>query len=212
MTERKSGKSKKAHKEKAEKVNLREAAQALKAAETTLDKKKVSLSSAARASEHEAEVIYAPEPMPAPAPKPALETKPASRALVTTPKTAGDDAAETLKQSLTAAQKSASAVNAKLLDMAQKAMNANLEHARDLAGATNPMQALKLQMKHWQETMESFTAQAQELRALTAELVAATSEPLRAHLRRAQAATSLRRSGFAKAGAVASPLARHARA
>ena len=196
MTERKSGKSKKTHKEKAEKVNLREAAQALKAAEKTLEKKKVSLSSAARASEHEAEVIYAPEPMPelAPAPKPAPEPKPAlapksaSRALVTTPKTAGDDAAETFKQSLTAAQKSASAVNAKLLDIAQEAMNANLEHARDLAGITNPMQALKLQMKHWQETMESFTAQAQELRALTTELVATTSEPIRAHLRRAQAA------------------------
>jgi hypothetical protein len=186
MAERKSGKSKKTHKEKAEKVNLREAAEALKAAE----KKKVSLSSAARASEHEAEVIYAPEPMPEPVPikQAAPEPTPNSRALVTTAKTAGDDAAETFKQSLTAAQKGATAVNAKLLDMAQEAVNSSLEHARDLTGVTNPMQALKLQMKHWHETMESFTAQAQELRTLTADLVVTTSEPIRAHIRRAQAA------------------------
>jgi hypothetical protein len=178
MAERKSGKSKKAHKEKAEKVNLREAADALKAAE----KNKVSLSSAAKTIEHEAEVIYAPEPMP----EPELETKPASRALVPT-KTNGIDVAETLQQSLTAAHKGASAVNAKLLDMAQEAVNSSLEHARDLTGVTNPMQALKLQMKHWHETIENFTAHSQELRTLTSELVATTSEPIRAHLR-AQAA------------------------
>ena len=184
MAERKSGKSKKTHKEKAEKLNLREAAEALKAAE----KKKVSLSSAAKTIEHEAEVIYTPEPMPEPEPiNAAPEPAPASRALVPTAKTEGDDAAETFKQSLTAAQKGATAVNAKLLDMAQEAMNSSLEHARDLTGITNPMQALKLQMKHWHETIESFTAHSQELRTLTAELVATTSEPIRAHIRRAQA-------------------------
>ena len=102
---------------------------------------------------------------------------------MTLPKTDGDDTSASLQQSFDAAQKGASAVNAKLIEMAQEAMNANLEHARDLAGATNPMQALKLQMKHWQEAMASFTAQAEELRKLTAELVAATSEPIRAHLR-----------------------------
>jgi hypothetical protein len=185
MAERKSGKSKKTHKEKAEKVNLREAAEALKAAE----KKKVSLSSAAKTIEHEAEVIYAPEPMPEPEPirQAAPEPAPASRALVPTAKTAGDDAAETFKQSVIAAQKGATAVNAKLLDMAQEAVNSSLEHARDLTGITNPMQALKLQMKHWHETIENFTAHSQELRTLTAELVATTSEPIRAHIRRAQA-------------------------
>ena len=179
MAERKSGKSKKAHKEKAEKVNLREAGDALKAAEKQVEKKKVSLSSAARASEHEAEVIYAPEPIKQPAPEPA----PTSRALVTTAKIESDDAAETFKQSLSAAQKGASAVNAKLLDMAQEAMNSSLEHARDLTGITNPMQALKLQMKHWHETIESFTAHSHELRNLTSELVSTTSEPIRKHLR-----------------------------
>ena len=183
MAERKSGKSKKAHKEKAEKVNLREAGDALKAAEKQVEKKKVSLSSAARASEHEAEVIYAPEPMPEPIKQPAPEPAPTSRALVTTAKIESDDAAETFKQSLSAAQKGASAVNAKLLDMAQEAMNSSLEHARDLTGITNPMQALKLQMKNWHETIESLTAHSNELRTLTTELVATTPEPIRKHLR-----------------------------
>jgi hypothetical protein len=155
----------------------------LKAAEKQVEKKEVSLSSAARASEHEAEVIYAPEPMPEPIKQPAPEPAPTSRALVTTAKIESDDAAETFKQSLSAAQKGASAVNAKLLDMAQEAMNSSLEHARDLTGITNPMQALKLQMKHWHETIESFTAHSHKLRNLTAELVATTSEPIRKHLR-----------------------------
>jgi hypothetical protein len=188
MAERKSGKSKKAHKEKAEKVNLREAADALKAAEEKVEKKKVSLSSAAKTSEHEAEVIYAPEPMPEPINQAAPEQTSTSRALVTTANIESDDAAESFKQLLHAVQKGASAVNAKLFDMAQEAMNSSLEHARDLTGITNPMQALKLQMKHWHETMESFSVHSHELRNLIAELVATTSEPIRAHLRRAQAA------------------------
>ncbi len=202
MTDRKSGKSKKKHKEQAEKINLREAADALKAAE-----KKIAPRRAVKTLENETiEVIYAPEPMPEPEPmkvlapepkpmkvapepikQPVTEPAPASRALVTLPKTDGDDAAARLQQSFAAVQKGASAVNTKLIEMAQEAINANLEHARDLAGATNPMQALKLQLKHWQDTMASFTAQAKELRKLTAELVAASSEPIRAHLR-AQAA------------------------
>lgn len=202
MTDRKSGKSKKKHKEQAEKINLREAADALKAAE-----KKIAPRRAVKTLENETiEVIYAPEPMPEPEPmkvlahepkpmkvapepikQPVTEPAPASRALVTLPKTDGDDAAARLQQSFAAVQKGASAVNTKLIEMAQEAINANLEHARDLAGATNLMQALKLQLKHWQDTMASFTAQAKELRKLTAELVAASSEPIRAHLR-AQAA------------------------
>jgi hypothetical protein len=194
MTDRKSGKSKKKHKEQAEKINLREAAEVLKAVE-----KKVSPRRAVKTLENEtSEVTYAPEPMPEPAPMKVLEPEPvkvpapeprlASRALVTTPKTEGDDAAETMQQSLNAAQKGASAVNVKLIDMAQETMNSGLEHARDLAGATTPMQIFKLQMSYWHETMESFTAQAQELRTLSAALVANSSEPIRAHLRRARAA------------------------
>jgi len=180
MTERKSGKSKKQHKEKAEKINLREAALALNEAE----KKKVSLSSAAKTSEDEiGDVTYAKEPMP----ESKLDPKP-SRALVTTPKPNGEDVAETLQQSLTAAQKGATAVNAKLFDIAQETMNSGLEHARDLAGAKNPMQMLKLQMSYWHDIIESFNAQAQELHALSSELVAKSSEPIQAHLRRAHAA------------------------
>ena len=49
MTDRKSGKSKKKHKEQAEKINLREAADALKAAE-----KKIAPRRAVKTLEHEA--------------------------------------------------------------------------------------------------------------------------------------------------------------
>ena len=44
-----------------------------------------------------------------------------------------------------------------------------------------------MQINYWQEAMESFTTQAKELRKVTAEAVAATSTPLKAHLFRESA-------------------------
>jgi hypothetical protein len=131
----------------------------------------------------------APEISPAPAPKrPLPMPEPPSPAVVPTPQSAGDDVAESMQQSLNAAQQGASAVNVKLIHIAQETLNSGLEHARDLTGARNPMQVFKLQMSYWHDTLETFNSQAQELRTLSSEFVANTSEPIRAHMRRKRTA------------------------
>jgi len=94
-------------------------------------------------------------------------------------------AVNSLEKSLKAAVPAAVAVNRKLVDIAQANMNSGLELARDLANAKSPMEMMRLQMTYWHENMSVFGAQAQELRTLSAEFLATTAEPFRAHLRRA---------------------------
>ena len=94
-------------------------------------------------------------------------------------------AVDSLEKSLKAAVPAAVAVNRKLVDIAQANMNSGLELARDLANAKSPMEMMRLQMTYWHENMSVFGAQAQELRTLSAEFLATTAEPFRAHLRRA---------------------------
>ncbi len=128
----------------------------------------------------------APQPSATAAPKaaPVLvnavrpDEKLASPALV-------ERAVDTLEKSLKAAMPAAAAVNRKVVDIAQANMNSGLELARDLAGAKSPMEAMRLGMSYWNERMELFKTQAEELRALQAAFVARTSEPIREHLRRA---------------------------
>lgn len=95
-----------------------------------------------------------------------------------------ESAVDTMEKTLMAALPVARKVNDKLVDIAQANMNSGLEFARDLAGARSPMEAMRLGMNYWHEHMGVFEAQAQELRMLSAEFVATTSEPIRAHIRR----------------------------
>jgi len=89
---------------------------------------------------------------------------------------------DTLEQSLKAAGRSTLAVNCKLLDFARTNLNSSLDHAKDLAAARSPVRIMRLQMEFWQDCLETFASQAQELRTLSAELVANANEPLRRNL------------------------------
>ena len=70
-------------------------------------------------------------------------------------------------------------VNAKLADIARTNMNADLELACDLASAKSPMEAMRLGLAYWYDNIGVFRAQAQELRALSANLVTIANEPIR---------------------------------
>ena len=48
-----------------------------------------------------------------------------------------------------------------------------------MATATSPMQMMQLQVSYWNERMKVLASQAEELRVLSAELTAKTSEPIR---------------------------------
>ncbi len=52
-----------------------------------------------------------------------------------------------------------------------------------LAAASSPAQIMQLQMDYWDERLKALVSQAQELRALSADLVAKTNEPIREHMR-----------------------------
>jgi len=86
---------------------------------------------------------------------------------------------DTIEQSLKAAGRGTLAVNCKLIDFARTNINSGLDHAKDLAGARSPARILRLQFEYWQDCLATFADQARELRALSAELVANTNEPLR---------------------------------
>ena len=94
-------------------------------------------------------------------------------------------AVATIEQSWKTVVPAAVAVNRKLVDIAQANVNSGLELARDLAGAKSPIEMVRLGMTYWNEHMDVFRAQAEELRALQAAFVAKASEPLRAQIRRA---------------------------
>jgi hypothetical protein len=91
---------------------------------------------------------------------------------------------ESIERSFKAAGLGTVAVNRKLLDMARANVASGFDLARDLAGAKSPLEAARVQMAFFDERMKALAAQAQELRALHAELVTTASAPLREHVKR----------------------------
>jgi hypothetical protein len=120
----------------------------------------------------------------APAPRPAAAkdegTEPPRRLLET--------AVDTFERTFKAAGQGTIAVNRKLLDFTRANVASGFDFAMSLAGATSPMQLMQLQMRYWDERMKVLASQAEELRALSAELVAMANEPIREHVRRSSRA------------------------
>lgn len=94
-----------------------------------------------------------------------------------------DNAVDTMERSLKAAGQGTVAVNRKLIDFAQQNLSSSLDLARSLACARTPMQVMHLQVTYWDERMKVLASQAEELRALSAEIVAKANEPIREHMR-----------------------------
>jgi len=95
-----------------------------------------------------------------------------------------DNAVDTMERSLKAAGQGTVAVNRKLMDFARANLSSSLDLVRSLAGARSPMQVVHLQMTYWDERMKALASQAEELRALSADIVAKANEPIREHMRR----------------------------
>lgn len=99
-------------------------------------------------------------------------------------KDAVGSAMETIEQSWKAAGLGTVAVNRKILDFARQNVSSGLHLARSLAGTTNPVEMARLHVTFWNEQMKALASQAEELRAMSAELVSKASEPLREHMRK----------------------------
>jgi hypothetical protein len=118
---------------------------------------------------------------PMPAPKPAVPKS------ASTPDAAPHvlgSAVDTFERTVKAAGQGTLAVNCKLLDFARANVNSSLDYVKDLAAARSPVRVMRLQMEFWQDCLETFASQAQELRALSAELAANANEPLRQQMRK----------------------------
>lgn len=91
---------------------------------------------------------------------------------------------ESIERSFKAAGLGTVAVNRKIIDIARTNIASSFDLARELAGARTPLEAARLNMAFFDERMRALAAQAQELRALQAELVTKASAPLREHMLR----------------------------
>src|SRR3990170_3213528 len=142
---------------------------------------------AAPVKREEAPIVPAPK-TPAPQASSAAPKPPRAAAAAAPPPQprpyALDHAVDTMERSLKAAGQGTLAVNRKLIDFAQANVSSSLDLAKSLACARTPMQVMHLQVTFWDERMKALASQAEELRALSAEIVAKANEPIREHMRR----------------------------
>jgi phasin len=97
-------------------------------------------------------------------------------------KDALEAAVETFERSFDAAGQGAAAFNRKIIDVAQRNLNSGFDLAKSLAGAKNLAEIVELQAAYWQKQFSALTAQAEEVRALSTKVTAATAEPIKAHV------------------------------
>jgi hypothetical protein len=76
------------------------------------------------------------------------------------------------------------AFNRKIIEIAQRNVNSGFDLAKSLAGAKNLAEAMELQGAYWRKQFGALAAQAEEVRALSTEMAAAASEPLKEQVKR----------------------------
>ena len=82
-------------------------------------------------------------------------------------------------KSFGAAGQGAVALNRKVFDIAERNISSSFDLARDLAGAKNFAEAMELQTTYWRKQLGQWSAQAEELRALSTKITADLAEPMK---------------------------------
>ena len=106
-----------------------------------------------------------------------------SREVYDRSKDALDASISTFERTFDAAGQGAAAFNRKIIDIAQRNVNSGFDLAKSLAGA-KISEIVELQTAHWRKQFDAFTAQAQEVRALSTKVTADTTEPMKAQVAR----------------------------
>ena len=107
-----------------------------------------------------------------------------SREVYDRSKDALDASVTTLERTFDAAWQGAVAFNRKIIDIAQRNVNSGFDLAKSLAGAKNLSEMVELQAAYWQKQLDTFTSQAEEVRALVTKTAAAAGGPLREQVQR----------------------------
>jgi hypothetical protein len=71
------------------------------------------------------------------------------------------------------------ALNHKIIDIAQRSINSGFDLAKSMARAKNIAEVTELQAAYWREQLDTLTAQAEEVRALSTQVAAGAAEPIK---------------------------------
>jgi len=88
-----------------------------------------------------------------------------------------EEATRALESSLDQASKGTSEFNTKVVEMAQRNVNAGFDFARKLAGARTQAEAIELQTAFMRQQLDAVKAQAEEIQQLTARIATDASQP-----------------------------------
>jgi phasin len=99
-------------------------------------------------------------------------------------KDALDASIATFERSFDTAGQSATAFNRKIIDIAQRNVNSAFDLAKSLAGAKNLTAMVELRAAHWRKQFDALTAQAEEVRTLSAKVTADAAAPIKAQVAR----------------------------
>ena len=94
-------------------------------------------------------------------------------------KAATDDATNLFQQTYTAAAKSATDYNLKVIEIARLNANAAFDYAHELLGVKSPSQFVELSSAHARKQFEAMMAQSKELAAMAQKVTTETAEPLK---------------------------------
>jgi phasin len=88
---------------------------------------------------------------------------------------------QAVERSYDAAGRAASALNRKIIDIAQRNINSGFDLAKDLATAKNLAEIVELQGAYWRKQFEILLAQAEEVRTLSLHATSNVTEPITRH-------------------------------
>jgi phasin len=88
---------------------------------------------------------------------------------------------EAVERSYDAAGQAASALNRKIIDIAQQNVNSGFDLAKSLATAKNLAEIVELQGAYWRKQIETLMVQAEEVRELSVNASADVAEPIKQH-------------------------------
>ena len=92
-----------------------------------------------------------------------------------------DAGIEAVERSYDAAGQAATALNRKIIDIAQRNVNSGFDLAKNLASAKNFAEIVELQGAYWRKQLEVLMAQAEEVRELSVTASADVAEPIKRH-------------------------------
>lgn len=99
-------------------------------------------------------------------------------------KNALEAALETLERSFDAVGQGATALNRKVMDIAQRNINSGFDLAQSLAGARNLAEIIELQAAYWRKQFDTLGAQTEEVRSLSTQVAADAAKPVQEQVTR----------------------------